>query len=209
MKTSEEATQSEIDSLLRRGLIVEYASLGWMTVEAVGAIAAGVFSGSVALLAFGGDSFIELLSSYAVADFLRRSVKGGTGERERVERITAFLLLILIPVIGLGALYSYLSGIEAEASPIGIAVASGAVLIMPLLWYEKKRIGIATNCLPLTIDAVESSTCLLMSIALLGSLIVNYLWKIWWVDYVATVVILAFVAREGLEAISEMREPHL
>jgi len=210
LKTSERATQTEAVGLIRKGLLIEYVSLAWMCVEAVGAIAAGVFSGSLALMAFGGDSFVELLSSYTVANFLRTAARGGTADREeRVEKIMAFLLLILIPVIGVGALYSYFSGIEAEASPIGIAVAFGAVVIMPLLWYEKRRIGRATDCLPLIIDAIESSTCFLMSVALLASLVINYLWKISWVDYAATVIILAFVAKEGLEAISEMQEPHL
>jgi divalent metal cation (Fe/Co/Zn/Cd) transporter len=195
--------------LLHRGLLVEYASLAWMTIESLVAIGAGLFSGSLALIAFGGDSFIELISSYTVADYLRRIEKGEKGESERdekVERIAAFLLFTLLPVVGLGAVYSYLSGIQAETSPLGIAVAFAAVVIMPLLWYEKKRIGHATDCLPLTIDAIESVTCFLMSIALLASLLINYLWKIAWVDYAATVAILIFVGKEALESVSEMRE---
>jgi divalent metal cation (Fe/Co/Zn/Cd) transporter len=201
---------TEKSKLLHRGLLVEYVSLAWMTIESVVAIGAGLFSGSLALIAFGGDSFIELFSSYTVAAYLREIEKVAESEKKRdaqVERTTAFLLFALIPVIALGALYSYLSGIEAEASPIGIAVAFGAVVIMPLLWYEKKRIGEATNCLPLTIDAIESVTCFLMSLALLASLLINYLWRIAWIDYVATAAILIFVAKEALESVSEMREP--
>jgi divalent metal cation (Fe/Co/Zn/Cd) transporter len=200
---------TEKSKLLHRGLLVEYASLAWMTIESLVAIGAGLSSGSFALIAFGGDSFIELISSYTVVDYLRRIEKGARSESkrdEKVERITAFLLFALIPVIGLGALYSYLSGIEAEASSLGIAVAFVAVVIMPLLWYEKKRIGFATNCLPLTIDAIESATCFLMSIALLASLLINYLWKVSWIDYVATAAILMFVAKEALESVSEMKE---
>jgi hypothetical protein len=96
-----------------------------MTIESLVAISARLFSGRLALIAFGGDSFIELISSYTVADYLRRIEKGEKGESERdekVERITALLLFALIPVIGLGAVYSYLSGIQAEGSPLGIAV---------------------------------------------------------------------------------------
>ena len=177
-----------------------------MIVESIMAVAAGLFSGSLALIAFGGDSFVELISSYTVASYLKQIEKGENtdGERdERVERITALLLFALMPVIGLGALYSFLTRVQAEASPPGIVVASAAVVIMPLLWYEKKRIGGATNCLPLTIDAIESITCFLMSVALLASLVINYLWRISWVDYVATVVILVFVAKEASEAVSK------
>jgi divalent metal cation (Fe/Co/Zn/Cd) transporter len=209
MKTSEHIGQTETVNLLTRGLVIEYVSLAWMTIECMASIGAGLFSGSLALIAFGGDSLIELISSYTVAGHLRRIRRGQAGECERdgrVERIATFLLFTLIPVIGLGALYSYFSGIQAEPTPLGTAVAFGAVLIMPALWHEKARIGRLTSCMPLTIDAVESATCFLMSIALLASLLVNYLWKIAWADYVATVVILCFVAKEALEALSEMRE---
>jgi divalent metal cation (Fe/Co/Zn/Cd) transporter len=195
--------------LLHRGLLVEYASLAWMIIESVAAIGAGLFSGSLALIAFGGDSFIELFSSCAVADYLRKVGKEERDESERkekAEKITTYLLVALIPTIGLGALYSYLSGIKAEASPLGIAIAFCATIIMPILWYEKKRIGEATNCLPLTIDAIESATCFLMSLALLASLLINYLWKIAWIDYIATAAILIFIVKEVLEAFSEMRD---
>ncbi len=198
---------TEESQLLHRGLLVEYASVVWMMVESLVASGAGLFSGSLALLAFGGDSFIELISSYTVADYLRRRKRGEKSERdEKVERITAFLLFTLIPIIGFGTAYSYVTGIKAEASTLGIAVAFAAVVFMPLLWYEKKRIGEATHCLPLIIDAIESATCFLMSVTLLVGLLINYLWRISWVDYVATAVILAFVAKEALESLSEMKE---
>jgi hypothetical protein len=58
----------------------------------------------------------------------------------------------------------------------------------------------------LEIDAIESLTCFLMSLALLASLLINYLWKIAWIDYLATAAILIFVAKEALESVSEMRE---
>ena len=200
---------TEKSRVLHRGLLVEYASLAWMIVESVVAIGTGLLSGSLALIAFGGDSFIELISSYTVVGHIKRNGKGERNRCERdakVERIATFLLFALIPVIGLGAVYSYFSEIQAEASPIGIAIALGAVVIMPLLWYEKRSIGRATDCMPLTIDAIESATCFLMSVALLAGLLVNYLWKVAWADYVATIVILCFVAKEALEARSEIRE---
>ena len=200
--------------LLRRGLLVEYASLVWMTVECVVAIYSGIVAWSLALLAFGGDSLIELLSSTAVIEHLRASLRGRSSstadlETKRVEWVTTMLLVSLIPVIGLAALYSFLSGIKPESSLLGIAVAVAAVVIMPVLWFEKKRIGIAADCLPLTIDAVESATCFWMATALLFGLAINYLLKISWIDYLATFVILVFVAREAGESISEVRNRSL
>lgn len=195
------------DYLLKRGLRVEYYSLAWMTVEAVGAIVAGIFSGSLALLAFGGDSIIELVSSLAVLDHLRVEERGeGTKDRtERTERATVLLLFLLIPAIGLGTFYAYVSGVEPESSILGIMIATGAVVIMPMLWWEKRRIGKKACCLPLAVDATESATCFLMSVTLLVGLAANFLWRLWWVDYLATVVILLFLAREAMESLHQFR----
>jgi len=175
-----------------------------MTVEVIGSIVVGLMAGSFALLAFGGDSLIELISGIAVLQFLRKA--GSDAESKRTEQITGVLLFALIPVIGLGAVYSYATGLRAEGSPLGIAIAIGAVIIMPWLWYEKKRIGKETRTVPLEIDAVESITCLFMSIALLAGLLGVYLFGLWWLDYSATAVILVFVAKEATEAYHELHE---
>ena len=69
---------------------------------------------------------------------------------------------------------------------LGILIAIGAVIIMPYLWWQKKKIGDETNNMPLSIDAVKSITCLFMSVALLAGLLAEYLFGFWWADYVAT-----------------------
>jgi divalent metal cation (Fe/Co/Zn/Cd) transporter len=205
-------------SKLRQGLLLEYFSLAWMGVEALVSAATGILAGSFALLAFGGDSFIELISAYAVATYLR-SIQGvGRGsssmspnvksvpDSERTERVATTLLFALIPIIVLGMAFSFLTGITAEGSPLGIAVAIGAVVIMPYLWIGKRKIGRDTKCLPLLIDATESATCFFMAVTLLGGLLVEFFLKIAWVDYLATGIILVFVARE---AIGSYRESHV
>jgi divalent metal cation (Fe/Co/Zn/Cd) transporter len=193
--------------LLRRGLTIEYISLVWMFAECLVAISAGLMASSLALLAFGGDSVIELISSWTVLSYLRqrRTPVENVEENNNVEWITTILLFLLIPTIGFGIVYSYLTGIVPESSPLGIAVAIAAVFGMPILAVEKKRIGSAGNIVPLSIDAIESWTCFFMSLALLSGLLVNYLWRIWWVDYAAAGVILVFVLREALEALEEIR----
>ena len=116
------------------------------------------------------------------------------------------LLFLLIPVIALGTAYSYLAGIRAEGSPVGVAVAGGAVIVMPYLWVEKARIGRQAGCPPLSIDAAESATCLFMAVTLLGGLLIEFFLKIAWVDYIATGVILLFVAKEAIESYRETVE---
>lgn len=189
---------------INKGVTLEYISIGWLAIEIIGSIIGGLFLGSsIALLAFGGDSIIELVSSYTTIGHLKEINKGKPHSKinsKKVEKVNTVLLLLLIPTIAIGAVYLYISGIRPEASLLGIAVALGAVIIMPILWTQKKRIGIATNCPPLKIDAIESQTCFFMSIALLGGLLINYSLHIGWVDYIATGIILVFVAKEALEA---------
>lgn len=117
---------------------------------------------------------------------------------------TTLLLFALIPAIGLGTIYSYATGLRPEGSLLGLVLAAGAVVIMPYLWLEKRRIGRETRCTPLSIDAVESATCFFMSVALLSGLLGEYFLGLWWADYLSTAVILVFVAREGIESYREI-----
>jgi divalent metal cation (Fe/Co/Zn/Cd) transporter len=175
-----------------------------MVVEVAGSIGIGILSGSFALLAFGGDSVVELLSAFVVFSHLRGDVTGSSGLGRRTARTTTLLLFALVPTIGLGSIFSYATGLRPEGSLLGVAVALGAALIMPYLWLEKRKIGRETRCLPLSIDAVESATCFFMSLALLSGLLAEYFFGLWWADYLATAVILAFVAREGVESYREI-----
>jgi len=192
---------------IRTAIRLEYFSSTWMVVEALGSIVVGLLAGSFALLAFGGDSLVELVSGLAVLAFLRRDAGGSElSDSKRTGQVTSALLFSLIPIIGFGAVYSYIAGLRPEGSPIGIAVAIGAVMIMPYLWLEKSKIGRETRSLPLSMDAIESVTCFFMSVALLGGLLAEYLAGLWWVDYLATGVILGFVAKEAIESYHELHE---
>jgi divalent metal cation (Fe/Co/Zn/Cd) transporter len=180
-----------------------------MTVEVLGSIGLGLIAGSFALLAFGGDSLIELISGLAVLRGLRRDSSRSSSnatDSGRTEQFTNFLLFSLIPVIGLGAVYSYITGLKPEGSPLGIAIALGALIVMPYLYIQKKRIGRETRSPALSMDAIESITCIFMAIALLGGLLAEYFLGLWWADYLATGIILAFVAREAVESYHDLRE---
>jgi len=190
---------------IRDGIRVEFFSSTWMFIEAFGSVGFGLIAGSFALLAFGSDSLIELVSSFVVLSHLRKDVSGSEIESRRTELATTGLLFALIPAIGSGVIYSYFLGLRPEGSPLGIAIAIAAVIIMPYLWWQKRKIGKETRNKPLSIDAVESVTCLLMALALLGGLLADYFLRLWWADYLATGVILLFVAREALESYHELR----
>lgn len=177
-----------------------------MAIEVAGALWAGILARSFALIAFGSDSLIELLSAFVVVGYLRKDSGGSTQLGQLSARFTSYLLLALVPTIAILSSYSYfIAGSIPETNYLGIAIAAGAVVIMPILWLEKRRIGQETNCLPLSIDALSSATCFLMSIALLGGLLMEFFLRVAWADYIATLVILLFVARE---AVQSFREAH-
>lgn len=173
-----------------------------MVIEVIGSLFAGIVASSFALIAFGRDSLIELLSASAVLVHLRKDSAGSTvlGRDRETHQLPA-----PFPVIAIPSTYSYFfGGFKVEASPIGLIIAGGAVLIMPFLWFGKRRIGEETRCLPLSIDTLESATCFFMSIALLGGLLAGYLFGLGWADYLATLVILGFVGREAVESFREV-----
>ncbi len=190
---------------MRAGINIEYLSSAWMTIEAVGSIGFGLMAGSLALLAFGGDSIVELISGFVTLNRLRNDSNAPQPHRGKSELATSLLLFALIPVIGVGAAFSYVTGMRPEGTPLGIAVAVGSVIIMPYLWLQKKGIGHQTRSLVLSTDAIESITCFLMSVTLLGGLLAEYFLGLWWVDYLATGVILAFVLKEATESYREMK----
>ena len=188
--------QSRLQSAER----LEYYSLAWMSVEVLGSIGAGLLAGSLALMAFGGDSLVEMLSATVTVRHLKGDISGDRSYGAGTARLSNALLFSLIPIVGVGALYSFLNGVRPDGSLVGIAVALGALAFMPYLWFQKRKIGRETRCLPLKIDAVESATCFLMSVALLAGLLAESFFGLWWADYLAAGVILTFVAREAIES---------
>lgn len=188
--------------------MLEYFSIAWMLVEVSGALIAGALASSFALIAFGSDSLVELASAFVVLRHLRLDQGGSKAQGERTALFTSVLLIAIVPIIGISSTYAFfVMRIKPETTLLGLAIAMGAVIIMPILWIQKKRIGEETACLPLTVDAMESATCFLMSLALLVGLLLEFMFHVGWFDYLATLAILAFVAFEARESFLEATNP--
>jgi divalent metal cation (Fe/Co/Zn/Cd) transporter len=186
---------------------LQYFAISWMSVEIIGAVIAAIFASSFALLAFGADSVVETISAVVVLRHLTLDSVGSKGRGDRTALLTSLLLAVLAPIIAIGSTYGYfVLGVRPESTFLGIAIVLGSTVIMPALWIEKKRMGEKTGCLPLTIDAVESATCFLMALALLAGLIAEFILKLSWIDYAATMAIVGFIAYEAKESFSEIRE---
>jgi divalent metal cation (Fe/Co/Zn/Cd) transporter len=171
----------------------------WMSIEAAISLFAAWRAKSPALLAFGGDSAIELLSAVVVLWRFRANVDDKRAER-RAARIAGVLLFVLaasVVVVSVMALVGYS---QPKPTLLGIAILIAAAAFMPLLAREKRRLSAQTGSAALRADAAESALCGYLSLIALLGLAVNTLWHVAWADPVAALAIVPLVIWEGREA---------
>lgn len=183
----------------RRVVRVQVLTLVWMTVEAAVSLGAAWMARSPALLGFGGDSAIELLSAAVV---LRRFYLPShqAHAEKRAAKIAGGLLFVLAAFIVLASVLTLLGHIEARPSPVGIALLILAAVVMPWLASQKRQLSAATNSAALRADAAESAVCGYLALIVLAGLAVNGIWGVQWADPVAALALLPLIGREGWEA---------
>lgn len=184
--------------LRRRIRWVVAATIGYNVVEAVVALAAGRAASSTALIGFGLDSVVEVLSAAAVAwQFAAPDPEA----RERTAmRLIALSFLGLAAFVTVDAARTLLGGTEPEHSTVGIVLAAVSLLVMPgLSWFER-RTGRELGSASAVADSHQTLICSYLSAALLVGLVLNSALGWWWADPVAALVIAGFAVREGLEA---------
>ena len=177
---------------------IQTVTIVWMTVEAAVSLSAAWKARSPALLAFGGDSAIELLS--AVAVLWRFRTYAQERSEKRVARITAALLFILAAYVAMVSALTLLGHHEAKTTYWGIAILIGAAAIMPWLAKEKRRLSAITGSAALRADAAQSGLCAYLSVIALVGLGINAIWHIRWADPIAALVIVPLILWEGWEA---------
>lgn len=195
---------------VRLGVLIELATIFWMTIEASVAISVGFTTHSVSLQGFGIDSIIELLAGGLLLWRLLVEQRGGTlNAVERSERraswITAIALFALAVYIAGDSTFALIHSTRPDASWWGVALACAAVIIMPLLWQVKLRVAKRIGSAALKADAGCSIACAYMSLALLCGLLLNRLFGWWWADPAAAIVLVCFLVQEGREAHHEAR----
>lgn len=170
-------------------------TLVWMLLECAGALYAAARAQSVALLAFGADSFIELLSATVV---LLQFAPRFRLSKERAERAAAVLLYALAATVAGIAALSIRH--RAQTSGLGMAVTALALVAMPVLAALKRRQARAMNNRALAADAAQSATCAYLAAVTLAGLAVNALWHIAWVDAAAALAAVPILFVEGRRA---------
>lgn len=189
--------------IAQRGKRLEYFTIAWNTLEGLVALIAGVVAGSIALVGFGIDSFIEVTSGATL--LWRMSVDSDVQRRERNERVS--LRIVGVCFIALAAYVAYesasdLLGRQApERSIPGIALACVSLIVMPLLSRAKKTVGTALGSAAMHADAKQTDFCVYLSAILLAGLVCNALWGWWWADPVAALVMVPLIAKEGIDGL--------
>jgi divalent metal cation (Fe/Co/Zn/Cd) transporter len=191
--------------LLARALRLEYVTVGWNLVEGAIAIAAAMASGSVALLGFGIDSFVESASGSVM--IWRLHAERRTADEERIEQVERRAQKLVAGSLGLLAVYiawdsitSLLAGERPEPSLVGIVLAIASLSVMWWLARQKRRVGVALGSRAMTADAFQTDACFWLSLFLLVGIGANALFGWWWADPLAALGMTIFIGREALEA---------
>lgn len=190
-------------ALLRRGRLLEYATVGYNVLEGAIAIASGVAAASIALIGFGIDSGIEVLSGLIL--LWRLDTRRDAEQREHVEaralKLVGVSFLLLAAYVAYDAVTSLVRREAPEESAIGIALAAVSVLVMPLLARAKRRTAAQLNSRALAADSRQTELCTYLSAILLVGLGLNALAGWWWADPLAALVMVPIIGNEGIEAL--------
>jgi len=196
-------------TLHKKALLSEYFTVGWNVVEGIIAITAGVIAGSIALVGFGLDSYIEVASGLVLIWRLRKHGFDDE-EEEAAEKKAVFFVGATFFLLAFYVIYESGKKLifqeQPEESLIGIILAAVSLIVMPFLALYKKKIAIEIKSRALRADALETLACSYLSLTLLLGLGANYLFGWWWADPVAALTMVYFLVKEGWEAIREARE---
>ena len=175
--------------------------------EGVISVFAGTVSGSIALVGFGLDSFVESLSGGIMIWRFRGLGNLSHEEEERIEAKAAKFVAYTFFVLGAYVLYESLKKLilrePPEPSLLGIIIAIVSLVVMPVLFFMKYRIGKSIGSRSLVADSKQTLVCCYLSVALLVGLGLNYMFGIWWADPAAGIIIVLFLVREGYETLRE------
>ena len=179
---------------------LEYLTIGWNLIEAGIALGAGIVAGSIALVGFGIDTLIEIISSLIL--LWRLWSTNPDEKREKIAlKLVGVCFMLLAVYVGYGAVFSLVLKRPPETSFAGIAVATLALFIMPLLARAKRRAAGRLNSAALLADSHQSSLCAYLSVILLGGLVLNAAFNWWWADPVAALIMLPIIVKEGFAAL--------
>jgi cation efflux family protein len=190
-------------ALIRRGLRLNYLSLGYNAVEAGVALMAGLVAGSVSLTGFGIDSVVEVTASVAAQWRLRANAESGRLARaeRRTHQIVGVCFLALAAWVAYEAIKTLLAREAPARSVLGIIVLTLSVIIMPLLARAKRRVAQSLGSGALRAEAKQTAVCAYLSAIALVGVGLNTVLGWWWADPVAALAMAPIITKEGLEGL--------
>lgn len=206
-----DATLARQERLHRRGIHLEVFTIAWNVVEAFVAIGAGLIAGSVALVGFGVDSGIEVISAVALLWRLLKAGPNASAEEhgaaeKRALYLVAATFFLLAAYISYEAISALIAREGPESSTIGLVLSVLSLLIMPALAFFKQRTGHEMGSEALKADAAETWVCSYLSLALLSGVGLYTAFGWWWADPVGALAMLPVIFWQGWETLEEARE---
>lgn len=186
-----------------RGKRLSYFTIAWNSIEGLIAVIAGMFAGSISLVGFGIDSFIEVISGATL--LWRMSVDTDVGSRERNERLSLRIVGVCFFLLAIYVGYESCSDLLARKIPAhsipGIIIACLSLVVMPVLSRAKKKVGRGLGSAAMNADARQTDFCVYLSVILLGGLLLNAALGWWWADPAAALIMVPIIAKEGVGGI--------
>ena len=173
-------------------------TLAWMLAECGVSLFGAGTAHSPALLAFGADSFVELLSALVVLLAIAPSFPL---TKDRAARLAGILLFVLAGIVAVVTVLSLLYSVRPQTSCSGIIITVAALIVMPILAWAKRRTAQRTKNRALAADAVQSATCAYLAAITLAGLAIDAVWHIYWVDSAAALLALPVLIVEGRRAL--------
>ena len=186
--------------LAGRVKLLSWLSLAWMTVEGAVAILAGLAASSIALIGFGLDSAVEGFASVIIIWRFTGSRVFSHAAEERAQKLVALQFFLLAPYVGVESVRALLAGERPEETLVGILLAAGSVVLMPMLGIAKQRLADQLGSAATKGEGRQNLLCAYLAGALLVGLLGNALAGAWWLDPVVGLLIAALAVKEGREA---------
>ncbi|MGH2720061.1 MAG: cation diffusion facilitator family transporter [Actinomycetota bacterium] len=187
----------------RKAVRLEQATIAYNVAEGVVAVTAGFIAGSISLVGFGFDSWIEVATAAVVLQRLRAGIRSGSVDETKVRRELRFVAVtffVLAAYVTIEGVRDVLARATPDVSPVGIALTGLSILVMPLLARAKRRAGEQLRSQLVIADAAETKLCAWLSVSTFAGLVAYSLVGWTWIDPVAGFAIAVFAVAQGREA---------
>lgn len=190
-------------NIAKRGTRLSYFTIAWNSLEGLIAVIAGSVAGSISLVGFGIDSFIEVISGTTL--LWRMTVDADVKSREQNERLSLRIVGICFFFLAVYVAYESCSDLITRKGPgrsvSGIILACISLVVMPILSRAKKKVAYELGSPAMNADARQTDFCVYLSAILLGGLFLNAALGWWWADPGAALIMVPIIAKEGLDGI--------